>query len=100
MIMPRIWKTKDGAPLPAGTYSISVDAIDQAGEEIDTSTVVSGRVRGIESQNGIVYLLVGDRAVSLSSVINATVPKAAETPATGDESADTTESTTEEDTAA
>ncbi len=58
-----------------GTYSISIDSLDSEGQGIDTSTVVSGHVRGIESQNGIVFLLIGERAVPLGQVINATTPE-------------------------
>ncbi len=63
-----------GGFVEEGTYSVSIDALDPDGQVIDTSTVVSGRVRGIESQNGVVYLLIGERAVPLGQIINATVP--------------------------
>ncbi len=63
-----------GGKVDAGTYSVSIDATDSEGKMIDTSTVVSGHVRGIESQNGVVYLLIGERAVPLGQVINATLP--------------------------
>ena len=58
-----------------GTYTVSLDAATAEGKPIDTTTVVSGRVRGIESQNGVVYLLIGERAVSLATVINARLPE-------------------------
>lgn len=58
-----------------GTYSVSVDALDSEGQAISTSTVISGHVRGIESQNGVVFLLIGERAVPLGQVINATLPE-------------------------
>ncbi|PJB73095.1 MAG: flagellar hook capping family protein [Alphaproteobacteria bacterium CG_4_9_14_3_um_filter_47_13] len=64
-----------GGKVEAGTYTISLDALNHEGKPIDTSTVVSGRVRGIESQNGIIYLLIGERAVPLGQVINATLPE-------------------------
>lgn len=69
----------NGQPVEAGTYTVSIDAVDKEGAPIDNSTVVSGRVRGIETQNGVVYVLVGERAVAISSIVNATLP--AETPA-------------------
>ena len=77
-----------GELVEPGTYSISVGGVDASGEGLSTTTVVSGIVDGIESQNGVVYLLVGDRAVSLSSVINATVPDDE-----AEAAADTTETT-------
>lgn len=65
---------RGGGTVSAGTYSVVVDAKDAEGNSIDTSTAVSGHVRGIESQNGTIFLLVGDRAVPLGQVINATQP--------------------------
>jgi len=83
-----VWDGKDkaGQPVPEGTYTVSIDAFDNDENLIETQTVVNGRVRGIETQNGVIFVLVGDRAVSISSIINATVPEAApsdtETPTT------------------
>lgn len=65
----------DGTPAESGTYTVKIDAIDKDGKAIENSTVVTGHVRGIETQNGIVYVLVGDRAVAMSSIVNATQPK-------------------------
>lgn len=65
----------DGTMAGEGTYTVSLDAATADGKPIDTTTVVSGRVRGIESQNGVVYLLIGERAVSLATVINARLPE-------------------------
>lgn len=78
----------DGDPVPPGTYTVKIDAIDAKDKPIETSTAVSGRVRGIEAQNGIVMVLVGDRAVPISTILQARVPEAPPTPATGDGSAD------------
>lgn len=69
-----------GGTAPEGTYKVTIAALDGDGKAISTSTAVSGHVKGIESQNGIVYLLVGERAVPLGQVINATVPQSAQTP--------------------
>lgn len=66
----------NGLTADAGTYTIRIDALDQDGEAIDNTTAVTGRVRGIETQNGVIYVLVGERAVPMSSIINATVPAA------------------------
>ena len=70
------WDGKDtnGNNVEQGTYTVAIDALDINGEPIDNSTVVTGRVRGIETQNGVVYVLVGDRAVSISNIVNATLP--------------------------
>ncbi|HEY8191445.1 MAG TPA: flagellar hook assembly protein FlgD [Alphaproteobacteria bacterium] len=77
------WDGKDlnGNTVPVGTYSVKIDAADGQGAPLTVATAVSGNVRGIEAQNGVVFLLVGDRAVALSSVLQATNPPAAETTA-------------------
>lgn len=60
----------NGSPVEAGTYSIRVDALDREGEPLQTTTVVTGRVSGVETQGGVTFLLVGERAVSLANIIN------------------------------
>ena len=74
------WNGRDllNNPLPSGTYAIRVDSLDLNEEVVETTTVVQSRVRGIEQQDGIVYALVGDRAVPISSIINAVEPPAPE----------------------
>lgn len=67
-------KDKNGNPAPAGTYEIKIDAIGVDGKNVGYSTVVSGRVRGVETQDGLIYLLVGERAVSTGNVLNASQP--------------------------
>lgn len=86
------WDGKDnnGNIVDAGTYSVKIDAADKDGKPLTVSSAVTGNVRGIESQDGVVYLLVGERAIALSSVINASVPK--ETASTTTTETDTTES--------
>lgn len=82
-----------GAVLPEGTYTVSIDALNLEQNPIDTTTVVTGRVRGIESQNGIVFTLIGDRAVPLSSIINASLPE--ETTASSETDGGSDETSTE-----
>ncbi len=65
--------------LPAGTYVVRIDSTDIDENPVNTTTVVQSRVKGIEQQNGIVYALVGDRAVPISSILNAVVPEPDET---------------------
>ncbi len=77
-----------GTTLEEGTYRVSIDALDSEGQSVDVSTAVSGRVRGIETQDGVVFLLVGDRAVPISSVLQARVPAEVVTD-TGTEGTDT-----------
>lgn len=59
-----------GGKAESGTYEVKIDALDINGEAIQATSVVSGMVRGTEAQNGQIYLLVGDRAVALSNVLN------------------------------
>lgn len=68
-------KSTGGKVMPAGNYTIKIDALDSAGDSVDSTVVVPGRVRGVETQDGIVHLLVGDRAVALSNVLNASTPE-------------------------
>jgi len=86
-------KDKTGQVVPAGTYTVKIDAVDKDNKAIDNSTVVSGHVKGIETQNGVVYVLVGDRAVPLSSIVNATKPGETASDETIDPT-DTTDDTT------
>lgn len=61
--------TAGGAAAP-GTYEIVVDALDENDKAINATSVVTGRVNGVETQNGSIYLIVGDRAVSVANVLN------------------------------
>ena len=63
-----------GGKAPAGTYTLRISALDNAGAAIDSTNTVSGMVRGVETQNGVTNLLVGERAVPLANVINASQP--------------------------
>jgi flagellar basal-body rod modification protein FlgD len=84
------WDGKDnnGNTVPAGTYSLRVDAADVNEKPITATTAVTGRVRGIESQNGVIFLLVGERAIALGNVIQAVQPQQAATPQGGDSGGD------------
>lgn len=71
-----VWdgKTDTGATADPGTYSIRIDALDANQQGINSTVVVTGRVRGVETQNGLIHLLVGERAISLGNIINVSVP--------------------------
>jgi flagellar basal-body rod modification protein FlgD len=73
-----------GGHAPAGTYNVQISAFDGDNKGIQASTAVTGRVRGVETQNGMIFLLIGERAVPLGNVINATQPE--EPPAAEEES--------------
>ncbi len=74
----------NGQPADSGTYQVRIDATDQNGKPIDSQILVSGIVRGVESQDGVALLLIGQRAVPVSNVINVSQPEpidaATETP--------------------
>lgn len=72
-------RNDNGSLVDAGTYNIRVDAIGADGEPLETTTVVTGRVSGVETQNGVNFLLVGERAVSIANVINVTEANTAQT---------------------
>ncbi len=65
-------KDKNGIAQLEGTYQIHVDALDGQNQILTTTTVVTGHVGGIETQNGTTFLLIGDRAVSIGNVIKVT----------------------------
>jgi flagellar basal-body rod modification protein FlgD len=71
------WDGRDmaGELVPAGTYSVFIDAFDGSNDQIKAQTVVSGRVRGIETQDGRIFALVGERAVNIDTVLDATLPE-------------------------
>lgn len=66
---------KNGGMAEPGTYEVKIDALDIDGNPISSTTVVTGNVRGVETQNGLVFLLVGERAVSVGNILNASQPK-------------------------
>ena len=68
--------TKDGSIAVPGTYSVRIDALDANDKAVDSTVVVEGRVKGIESQNGQIFAIVGDRAVSLGNVLSVSDPNA------------------------
>lgn len=78
------WSGRDlvNNELPSGTYIVRVDSADANEDIVNTTTVVQSRVRGIEQQNGIVYALVGERAVPITDILNAAQPAQTETPET------------------
>lgn len=59
-----------GGKASSGTYGVEVVAFDENDEIVENTVVVTGKVRGTEVQDGQIFLLVGDRAVPMSSVLN------------------------------
>ncbi len=65
----------NGLPAEEGTYQVRVDAIDSDGTPLNSQILVSGIVRGVESQDGRALLLIGERAVPIGNVINVYEPE-------------------------
>jgi flagellar basal-body rod modification protein FlgD len=83
-----VWdgKNNGGEPVEEGTYNFSIDALDKDGDAVENiTTIVNGRVSGVENQNGVTFLIVGERAVMLQNVLNAAQPTDYTT-ASGDDS--------------
>lgn len=66
-----IWdgKNKDGSPMKAGTYTIGVEATDQAGNAVKGFAVTTGHVDGISYEQGYPELMLGTHKISLSDII-------------------------------
>jgi flagellar basal-body rod modification protein FlgD len=65
-----VWDGLDGngQPLPDGTYGLVVNAVDANNQAVSVATGASGRVTGVETQDGEVYLKLGDLLVPLTRV--------------------------------
>ena len=65
------WDATDqyGAGVDDGQYTFSVMAVDADGNSVATTSYITGRVTGIDYQSGETMLLIGDQAVSISSLI-------------------------------
>ena len=66
------WDGKDnqGNDLLDGTYTYAVSAVGQDGSSVNVSTYVTGKVTDVTFDNGLVYLMVGDKKVTISNVVN------------------------------
>ena len=86
-----IWdgKNNQGTQMPEGTYSVRIDALDGQDQGIASTVVVSGLVSGVESQNGQIFAIVGERAVSLGNILSVNLPQTITQPTTTDSSDET-----------
>jgi flagellar basal-body rod modification protein FlgD len=57
-----------GKAVPAGTYTLKVNARDSAGAVIETTTSIKGTVTAVDSTDGTTSLELGGTSVSLSNV--------------------------------
>lgn len=81
------WNGRDllNNELPTGTYVVRIDSLDANEDTVDTTTVVQSRVRGVEQQDGIVYALVGERAVPINDILSAIRPEETQTATNSEE---------------
>jgi len=65
------WDGEDneGNEVEAGTYTFEVFAADVNGEEVVVTTYLKGVVTGVTFEDGITYLMLGERRVTIGDVI-------------------------------
>jgi flagellar basal-body rod modification protein FlgD len=61
-----------GNTVADGTYTFEINAQDKNGLAVTSNTYVSGEVTGITYQNGQPYLMIGDKLLDSSKVIEVT----------------------------
>ncbi len=59
-----------GAAMPNGTYTFEVKAKDVAGKDVDSTTLTTGIVQSVDSQDGVNSLSLGGFSIPLDSVIS------------------------------
>ncbi len=59
---------ESGQPVDSGRYSYRVTGKDTEGKPVIVNTKVDGKVTGVTSSQGVVYLMVGDQKIGLSDV--------------------------------
>jgi flagellar basal-body rod modification protein FlgD len=67
-------KDNDGNSQPAGTYSISMQAVTPEGKSINVSTETTGTVTGVDFTGSEPVLLVGNTRLNLSGVTSVRTP--------------------------
>jgi flagellar basal-body rod modification protein FlgD len=70
-------KLPNGSAAPAGEYTVTIDSIDASDKRISTQVIGSGRVAGVETKNGELFLVVGGDSIPLIDILKATVPEEA-----------------------
>jgi flagellar basal-body rod modification protein FlgD len=65
-----LWDGKDGSgsEVAAGRYVFNVEATDYDGSCIESKTYVTGTVTGVRYDDGITFLIIGNKEVTISDV--------------------------------
>ena len=65
------WDGEDneGNEVGAGTYTFEISAADVDGEEVAVTTYLKGTVTGVTFEDGVTYLMLGERKVTIGDVI-------------------------------
>lgn len=58
----------DGDAVAAGTYTLTVTALDSSGSKVDVATTIKGTVTAVDSSDGDTALELGGTTVSLSDI--------------------------------
>lgn len=83
-----------GKAVAEGKYSISVEAVDVAGNEIDAYALIAGKVDSVSFDQGSAYLSVAGTQVPIGTLIQVLSGEAGWTPPIGDTPGDETGSDT------
>ena len=72
------WDGRDnsGEPVVNGAYSFEIEAKDEQDLFVSSNAYVTGEVSGVTYNNGIPYLMIGDRSVSPSNILEVTKTEA------------------------
>lgn len=65
-----VWDAKDqgGNAVSPGSYTYKVTAKDRAGEEVEVTSLTTGRVTGVTFQDGVSYLELGSIKIPIGDV--------------------------------
>jgi flagellar basal-body rod modification protein FlgD len=64
------WDGKNdyGTAVSSGSYYFNVSATDYNGNSVTTTTKTNGTITGLKYDNGVIYLEVGDKVITLSEI--------------------------------
>ena len=65
-----MWDGTDdsGEAVSSGRYTFVIDAVDYNGQAVSSTSYAKGEVTGVRYDDGITYLIIGDKEVTISDV--------------------------------